>query len=550
MHRQQGPNSRPLPSSARSTYSHHLPPRRESQLTLTQLALFISALDATIVATAIPTIASALDHSGSGYMWIGGAYLLANAASGPIWAKCSDIWGRKPILLFAVALFAGASIVAATSVSMNMLIAGRALQGTGAGGCTQLVFITISDLFSVRKRGLYLGLTELVWALAGGLGPILGGAFTEYVSFRWCFWINLPVCGIAFVLLTLFLDVHNPKTKFSDGIRAIDWFGTFAILSVTIMLLLGLDFGGTVAPWDSAKVICLIVFGAVMIVFFLFSEKKLATYPLMPLDMFRNRSTAAASLVTFCHGFVFIAAEFYLPLYFQSVKGASPLRSGVLLLPVTLSTAAMGVVSGVVINSTGRYREIIWTGMALLTVGTGLYLLLDTSTSVAKIVGFQIIGGVGSGCLFHPPLIAIQALVRQQDTASATATQGFIRCMSLSMSIVLGGVIFQNSVNLRVSELVSTGDLRRGIAASFSDGKAAASVEMIKGIADAAERYEVRRAFAWSMRNMFIMYTAVSFIGFAVSLLIRHANLSQEHTETQTGIEKMSRRNEQETAQR
>lgn len=117
-------------------------------------------------------------------MWIGGAYLLANAASGPIWAKCSDIWGRKPILLVVVALFFCSSIVAATSVSMNMLIAARALQGTGAGGCTQLVFITISDLFSVRKRGLYLGLTELVWALAGGLGPILGGAFTEYVNWR------------------------------------------------------------------------------------------------------------------------------------------------------------------------------------------------------------------------------------------------------------------------------------------------------------------------------------------------------------------------------
>lgn len=518
-------------------------------LTLLQLALFISALDATIVATAIPTITSTLGHSGSGYMWIGGAYLLANAACGPIWAKCSDIWGRKCILLVVVALFACASVVAATSVSMNMLIAARALQGVGAGGCTQLVFITISDLFSVRKRGLYLGLTELVWALAGGLGPILGGAFTQYVNWRWCFWVNLPVCGIAFVLLLVFLDVHNPKTKFADGIRAIDWFGTFAILAVTIMLLLGLDFGGTIAPWDSPKVICLIVFGAVMILFFIFSEKRLATYPLMPLHMFNNRSTAAASVVTFCHGFVFIAAEYYLPLFFQSVKSASPLRSGVLLLPVTLSTAAMGVVSGVVINSTGRYREIIWIGLALLTIGTGLYIMLDTSTSVAKIVGFQIIGGAGSGCLFHPPLIAVQALVRQQDTASATATQGFIRCLSLSISIVLGGVIFQNSVNERISNLLAKGDVSRDVAASFSEGKAAASVEMIKDIVDVAERHQVRQTFAWGMRNMFITYTAVAFLGLAFSLMIRHAKLSQEHTETQTGIEKMSRRDDRGSGQ-
>ena len=362
------------------------------------------------------------------------------------------------------------------------------------------------------------------------------------MNWRWCFWINLPVCGVAIVLLTLLLDVHNPKTKFTDGIRAVDWFGTFAILGVTVMLLLGLDFGGSIAPWDSPKVICLIVFGSLMVLLFLFSEKKLATYPLMPLGMFNNRSAAAACLVTFCHGFVFIAAEYYLPLYLQSVKAASPLRSGVLLLPITLSTAAMGVVSGLIINGTGRYREIIWFGLALLAIGTGLYILLDTSTSIAKIAGYQILMGVGSGCLFHPPLIAIQALVHQRDTASATATLGFIRNISLSMSVVLGGVVFQNSVDKRVSQLASAGELDRGLAASFLDGKAAGNVDLIRTIEDAAARFEIRRAFAWSMQNMFILYTAVACVGFGVSLLIKHSNLSREHTETQTGIEKMSRR--------
>ena len=184
------------------------------------LSLFVAALDATIVATAIPTIAAQL-HSASGYTWIGGAYLLGNAASGPLWARMSDIFGRKAILLVAVAVFFASSIICALSVNMKMLIAGRAVQGTAGGGLILLKNIVVSDLFSVRNRSLYLGLLEFVWALAGGIGPILGGAFTEYLSWRWNWWINLPIQGIAFLLLLLFLDVHNPRTSMMDGLGAI-----------------------------------------------------------------------------------------------------------------------------------------------------------------------------------------------------------------------------------------------------------------------------------------------------------------------------------------
>ena len=349
------------------------------------------------MATSIPTIASELDHYGGGYMWIGGAYLLAMAACGPIWAKSSDIWGRKPILLIAVAIFTFASVIAATAVNMSMLIAARALQGCAGGGCIQLVFITISDLFSVRKRSLYLGFTEFVWGLAGGLGPILGGAFTEKLSWRWCFWINLPVCTITILLLVFFLDVHNPRTNVWDGIRAIDWFGTVSFLAVTLMLLLGLTFGASVAGWSSTKVICLLVFGGASIGFFLLSETRLATYPLIPLGILKNRSNTAALFVGFCHGASFIAAEYYLPLYFQSVKMASPLRSGVLLLPTVLSSAAMGVVSGFVINFTGKYRELIWAGLALLTIGDGLYTALGSHATIGRVIGYQFVAGCGAG---------------------------------------------------------------------------------------------------------------------------------------------------------
>jgi MFS family permease len=181
--------------------------------------------------------------------------LLAKAAAGPIWTKSSDIWGRKPALLITVFLFAIASIIAAVSSSMRMLIVARALQGVAAGGLFQLVQVTISDLFSVRKRALYFGGAGAIWAVAGTVGPLLGGVFAEKLSWRWCFWINPPICGVSFALLLLLLDVHNPRTGMRDGLQAIDWFGTASMLAVTVLLLLGLNFGGGAFPWNRSSVL-------------------------------------------------------------------------------------------------------------------------------------------------------------------------------------------------------------------------------------------------------------------------------------------------------
>lgn len=266
------------------------------------LSLFVAALDATIVATAVPKITAEL-HSAAGYIWIGGSYLIANAAAAPIWVKFSDIWGRKPILLAAVVVFFASSIVCAAAVDMQMLIVGRSIQGAAGGGLICMVNVAISDLFSVRERSLWLGLCEGIWALSGAVGPLLGGAFSQEATWRWCFYCNLPIAGTAFVLLVPFLDVHNPRTSVMDGIKAVDWFGCVSILGVTVMLLLGLDLGGSVYPWGSAKVICLIVFGALMILIFIYSEKKLAKYPVIPLSLFGTRNIATV-LVTFFHGLV------------------------------------------------------------------------------------------------------------------------------------------------------------------------------------------------------------------------------------------------------
>lgn len=500
--------------------------------------LFIGALDQTIVSTAIPSITSDL-HSAAGYTWIGSAYLLATAAAGPIWIKCSDIWGRKPIILTSVALFAVASILIATSKNMAMLIAGRALQGVAAGGSMQLVSVTISDIFSLRSRALYMSAMGLVWMGAGTVGPVIGGALSQYASWRWCFWINVPVCVVAFVVLLLFLDVHNPRTKLSDGIRAIDWVGTFSILAVTLMLLLGLDFGGVAFPWNSPKVICLIVFGTLMIGVFLYSEKRLARYPLIPLGIFKELGNNAVVIVAFTHSMASFGAEYYLPLYFQSVKQASPLQSGLLILPLIITCAAVEILSGVFMHQIGRYRELIWAGTALLTLGTGLYILFGIDTNLGTIIGFQIIAGIGMSLLFQTPTLALQSNVSQADTASAISTLNFLRNIATALSTVLGGAVFQNGMNAQRPYLAAAG-LGEDDLAALSGYSAAANVEMVGRLGDPAQRRAVEGAFAWSIRNMFIMYTCIAAVGLVASAFVKQRHMSKEHTETKTGIGHMA----------
>ena len=499
------------------------------------LSLFVAALNATVVGTAIPTIVAEL-HSPSGYSWIGGAYLIANAAASPIWAKLSDIWGRKPILLITVAWFSGASIICATAVDMKMLIVGRALQGTASGGIILLTNVVVSDVFSMRERSLYLGYCEAIWAAAGAIGPILGGVLTGLASWRWCWWINLPICAIAGLLLLFFLDVHNPRTSIRKGVKAIDWAGSLSILAVVILLLLGLDFGGATFPWTSPKVICLIVFGALCILVFIFAEKRPQNrYPLMPIQLFRESSNIASLLVTAWHGMVFIAGEYYFPLYLQSAKAASPLRSGVLLVPLLFTTAACGVVTGVVIHRYGRYRELNWIGTVLLTAGFGAFISLTPSTSIASIVGFQLIAGAGSGLLFEPPLVALQAFSAQDDVATATSTFSFVRALALAVSIILGGVVFQNSMDARTPLLRAAG-LPTDLVEALSGRNAAANVMLTHTIQDAGQREVVKEAFSWSMRNMWIMYTVLGALGVVSSAFVKGKKLSTEHTETVTGL--------------
>ncbi|KAI9047867.1 hypothetical protein LZ554_008575 [Drepanopeziza brunnea f. sp. 'monogermtubi'] len=530
------PAASPTTSTRTPTSTNPEDTRTRLETTIIVLSLcasiFLAALDTTIVTTALPTISEHF-HSSAGYTWIGSAYLLANAASVPLWGKFSDIWGRKPILLVASIVFFVGSLLAATSVSIGMLIAARAIQGIGGGGIIILVNICITDLFSMRNRGAYYGIIGMVWAFASAVGPILGGVFTEKVSWRWCFYINLPITGIVTILLFFFLHLHNPRTPVWDGLKAVDWVGSLTIVGGTLMLLLGLVFGGVTHPWDSATVICLIVFGVVVAGLFVLNEWKLARYPLMPIRIFKHRSNIASLGVCFCHGFVFIAGTYYAPLYFQAVLGATPLLSGVYLLPFAMSLSITSALAGVFIKKTGKYIPMIWSGMFVLVLGFGLFIDFPRHPGWAKIILYQIVAGIGVGPNFQSPLLALQAMIAPRDIATATATFGFTRNLATSISVVIGGVVFQNEMQKRYPALLAA--LGPEMAASLSGGSAGASVGLVAQLPN-AQREIARDAFYESLRSMWIMYVAFAALGLVCSAFVGSYVLSKEHQEMKTGL--------------
>lgn len=383
----------------------------------------------------------------------------------------------------------------------------------------------------------------MVWAVAGGIGPVLGGVFTDKVTWRWCFYVNLPISGAGMLVLALVLKLHNPRTPMRKGLAAVDWLGMITVVGATIMVLLGLEFGGVTFPWDSATVICLIVFGLVVAAAFLYVEWKVATYPLMPLRLFTVGSNIASLAVSACHGFVFISGSYYLPLYFQAVLGLNPLLSGAYILPYTLSLSILSAVTGIFVQRTGNYLICIIFGMTFMTLGFGLFIDLDQYVNWPKLILFQIIAGTGVGPNFQAPLISLQTMVAPRDIASATATFTFLRQLSMTISVVVGGVVFQNGMQKQYPELLKR--LGPDVANLLSGSNAGASVGLVAQLKGEAGDI-ARGAYLKSLKTMYIMYVAVAGLGLIISFFVGSRKLSRDHEEHKTGLEAMKQQREAE----
>jgi EmrB/QacA subfamily drug resistance transporter len=494
------------------------------------LSIFLVALDAVLISTALPTIAQSFHIPDSLYAWVGSSYLLANASSVPFWGKLSDIFGRKPVILAANAIFLGGSILCAVSVNAPMLISGRVVQGLGGGGVVVLVHVCVSDLFTIRDRSFYMGTIGAVWALASALGPVLGGVFAQHLHWTWCFYINIPIVSLAIMVLYLTLHLPNTQIPLMAGLAAMDWLGTVTIITATILLLVGLQVGGVHSYSDPGVITCL-VFGLIAYIAFPFSQWWVARHcgnPIMPLRIFKDVSNLSALAVCACDTLVFTSVAYFLPLYFQIVLGRSPSLAGAYMLAIAIPLAIVSFASGHIIEKTGHFLEVLQAGLFIMTLGVGLLISLGTAPSFGTIIAFLIVIGLGFGPNFGAPLIALQTRIPASDIAVGTAAFGFVRTISGAIGLVVGQVLFQLLMAPRYKQFME-GGIAEDIARRLTSDKAISESVTIIGLTESQEGV-IRHGFMSALRGVWIMYTVIGAIGLLVSFGIKRTKLHRNMT--------------------
>jgi EmrB/QacA subfamily drug resistance transporter len=405
--------------------------------------MLMAALDSTIVATALPTIAGdlgGLDH----ISWVTTAYLLAQTVVTPLYGKLGDQFGRRIVLQVGLVIFLVGSALCGLSQNFPELIAFRALQGLGGGGLMVTAQAAIGDVVPPRQRGRYQGLFGAVFGLATVIGPLLGGALTTGLSWRWIFYINLPIGVLALVVLAATLPSVTTRIQ-----HRIDYLGTSLLALALASLVLMVSLGGTTYPWASAQVVGL---GAVTLVSlggFVLAERR-ASEPVLPLRLFRNQVFVTAGIVALLLGFAMFGTITFLPLYFQVVKGASPTGSGLDLLPLMAGLLIMSIVGGQIVSRTGKYRVFPIAGTAIMTVGLFLLSGLSPETSTLEASAWMFVTGLGIGSVMQVLVVAVQNAVDYHELGVATSGNTLFRNIGSSVGTAIVGTIFATELASRL----------------------------------------------------------------------------------------------------
>lgn len=377
----------------------------------------------------------------------------------------------------AVAIFVLGSGISGGATSTAMLIAGRLVQGLGGAGITAMTQLIISDLVSLRERGKYIGVIYAVFGLGTAVGPPVGGAIAQYSNWKWAFWINLPVGGVTLLMQFFFLQiVFVKRLTLEEKVRQIDWIGNSVLVASVVSILIALSWANTRYAWSEYQIIIPLVLGFVgMGLFFLYESSKFCVQPTIPPRMFLNRTSALGLICTFIQSMLTMWRVYFLPVYFQAVVLVSISRSGVLLLPTILVGVPAAIVSGQVLAKYGKYKPIHIFGFAVATLASGLYINFDAKSSLAKIVIYQIIAGIGGGCLLTTMLPSVQAANPPKDVAAATSTWAFMRALGNVWGIAIPAAIFNNQMNARLDSIsdpkvrgfLSGGDAYTHVSAAF-----------------------------------------------------------------------------------
>ncbi|MDF9811700.1 EmrB/QacA subfamily drug resistance transporter [Streptomyces sp. SPB162] len=475
------------------------------------LGMLISSLDQTIVSTALPTIVS--DLGGMSHLsWVVTAYLLASTAATPLWGKLGDQYGRKKLFQAAIVIFLIGSALCGLAQDMPQLITFRALQGLGGGGLMVLSMAIVGDIVPPRDRGRYQGLFGAVFGATSVLGPLLGGLFVDRLSWRWVFYINLPVGAVALVVIAAALRIPVRSQK-----HRIDYLGTLLIASVATCLILVTSLGGRTWGWTSAPLIGTAALGAVLLVWFLAVERR-AAEPVLPLKLFRIRTFALSSAISFVIGFAMFGAMTYLPTFLQVVQGVSPTMSGVHMLPMVLGLLLTSTLSGQVVSRTGRWKIFPVLGTAVTAAGLLLLHRLDESSGNLEMSLCFFVFGFGLGLVMQVLVLIVQNAVSYEDLGVATSGVTFFRSIGSAFGVAVFGTVFTSRLDDKLHDVFTGPAQSRSAAVLEADPRAMDRLPP-------ELRPSALHAYATSITDVFLYAAPVVLLAFALTWLLKEDRL-------------------------
>lgn len=434
------------------------------------VAMFVAILSSTIVATALPRIVADLDGTQTGYTWILVATMLAMTATTPIWGKLADLFSKKMLMQVALVVYAGGSALAGVAQSMEWLIAARVVTGLGVGGVMALIQIIIASMVSPRERGRYAGYIGASFGLATLLGPLVGGLIVDSpLGWRGCFYVGLPFTILAFVILQLKLHLPTVKREVK-----IDYLGAILLMGGVSVLLIWVSLAGTQFAWASATTAYLVGGGVVLLVLALIVEGKYAAEPIIPLQLFKDRTISLATIAAVLVGVAMLAATTFLAEYFQTSRGMSPTNAGLMSLSMVVGLMVTSILSGKLISATGRWKNWLVGGMVAIVIGTSLLATIDHRTSLTLIGIYMLILGAGLGATQQNLILAVQNNVDQANIGAASSVVAFFRTMGGAIGVSVFGAMLSHSVTSQVADgvgaLIAGGNVTPQQAKALSDG--------------------------------------------------------------------------------